>query len=394
MLSIEKNILKKSFEQIDKVPFQVDLMGEDSFTIGNGSPQFTVHINKEISKTELLKSTSLALGEAFMDRAIEVEGDLFTALDCVMSRFDKFKVDHKAMNKLIHTSTSPSNQKKEVSSHYDIGNDFYKLWLDETMSYSCAYFEHENDTLYQAQVNKVDYTLKKLNLKEGMTLLDIGCGWGFLLIEAAKKYKVKGVGITLSKEQAAEFERRIKAEGLEDQLEVKLMDYRDLKKSDLSFDRIVSVGMLEHVGRDNYNLYMECVSKVLKPEGLFLLHYISGKKENAGDPWIKKYIFPGGTIPSLREIISISFDNDFYTIGSESLRRHYVKTLLHWYDNFEANIDIIKTKFDEKFIRMWELYLCSCAASFNNGMIDLHQILFSKGVNNSLPLTRDYLYQH
>lgn len=394
MLSIEKNILKKSFEQIDKVPFQVDLMGEDSFTIGNGSPQFTVHINKEISKAELLKSTSLALGEAFMDRAIEVEGDLFTALDCVMSRFDKFKVDHKAMNKLIHTSTSPSNQKKEVSSHYDIGNDFYKLWLDETMSYSCAYFEHENDTLYQAQVNKVDYTLKKLNLKEGMTLLDIGCGWGFLLIEAAKKYKIKGLGITLSKEQAAEFERRIKAEGLEDQLEVKLMDYRDLKKSDLSFDRVVSVGMLEHVGRDNYNLYMECVSKVLKPEGLFLLHYISGKKENAGDPWIKKYIFPGGTIPSLREIISISFDNDFYTIGSESLRRHYVKTLLHWYDNFEANIDIIKTKFDEKFIRMWELYLCSCAASFNNGMIDLHQILFSKGVNNSLPLTRDYLYQH
>lgn len=394
MLSIEKNILKKSFEQIDKVPFQVDFMGEDSFSIGKGSPQFTVHINKEISKAELLKSTSLALGEAFMDKAIEVEGDLFTALDCVMSRFDKFKVDHKAMNKLIHTSTSPSNQKKEVSSHYDIGNDFYKLWLDETMSYSCAYFENENDTLYQAQVNKVDYTLKKLNLKEGMSLLDIGCGWGFLLIEAAKKYKVKGLGITLSKEQAAEFERRIKAEGLEDQLEVKLMDYRDLKKSGLTFDRVVSVGMLEHVGRDNYNLYMECVSKVLKPEGLFLLHYISGKKENAGDPWIKKYIFPGGTIPSLREIINISYDNDFYTIGSESLRRHYVKTLLHWYDNFEANLDIIKTKFDEKFIRMWELYLCSCAASFNNGMIDLHQILFSKGVNNSLPLTRDYLYQH
>nr|WP_245156687.1 cyclopropane-fatty-acyl-phospholipid synthase family protein [Clostridium aminobutyricum] len=393
-MSIEKNILKKSFEQIDKVPFKVDLMGKDSFIIGDGSPQFTVHINKDINKADLLKSTSLALGEAYMEKAIEIEGDLYTALDCVMSRFDKFKVDHKAMSKLIHTSTSASNQKKEVTSHYDIGNDFYKLWLDETLSYSCAYFEKDEDTLYQAQVNKVDYTLKKLNLKEGMSLLDIGCGWGFLLIEAAKKYNIHGLGITLSTEQAAEFKKRIKEEGLEDYLDVKIMDYRDLKKSDLTFDRVVSVGMLEHVGRSNYELFMDCASKVLKPEGLFLLHYISGKKENAGDPWIKKYIFPGGTIPSLREIISISFDHDFYTIGAESLRRHYVKTLLHWYNNFEANLDTIKTRFDEKFIRMWELYLCSCAASFNNGMIDLHQILFSKGVNNSLPLTRDYLYQH
>lgn len=163
------------------------------------------------------------------------------------------------MKKLIFSSLTKKNQQKEVSSHYDIGNDFYKMWLDETMSYSCGYFKHPEDTLYQAQVQKVERILKKLYLKEGMTLCDIGCGWGYLLIEAAKKYGIKGVGITLSKEQKKKFEERIKENHLESQLEVRLMDYRDLPESGLKFDRVVSVGMLEHVGRDNYELFMKCV---------------------------------------------------------------------------------------------------------------------------------------
>ena len=157
----------------------------------------------------------------------------------------------------MFTSTAKKNQQKEVQSHYDIGNDFYKLWLDETMSYSCGYFLHEDDSLYQAQLNKVDYILKKLYLKEGMSLLDIGCGWGFLLIEAAKKYGVQGMGITLSQEQYKEFQRRIAEEHLEQLLTVKLMDYRDIPKRGQTFDRIVSVGMVEHVGRENYQLFMD-----------------------------------------------------------------------------------------------------------------------------------------
>ncbi|MEG1584924.1 MAG: cyclopropane-fatty-acyl-phospholipid synthase family protein, partial [Anaerovorax sp.] len=309
-----------------------------------------------------------------------------------MSQLDKFPVDQKALKKLIFTSTAKKNQKKEVSGHYDIGNDFYKLWLDETMSYSCGYFRDEQNTLYEAQVNKVDYILKKLNLQEGMELVDIGCGWGFLLIEAAKKYKTKGLGITLSEEQAKECNRRIEAEGLEKLIKVKVMDYRDLAKADKEFDRVVSVGMLEHVGRSNYPLFMKDVCDMLKPEGLCLLHFISGKKENVGDPWIKKYIFPGGVIPSLREIISLSFDNGFSTLDVESLRRHYNKTLLCWYHNYEEQKETVAKMFDESFVRMWELYLCSCAASFNAGMIDIHQILFSKGTNNTLPLTREYMY--
>ena len=261
------------------------------------------------------------------------------------------------------------------------------------MSYSCAYFKKPTDTLYDAQMNKIHHILKKLNLKEGQSLLDIGCGWGFLLIEAAKLYKVKGLGITLSEEQYKKFKERIAEEHLEDYLDVKLMDYRDLEKSGLEFDRVVSVGMLEHVGRENYELFMQNVSAVLKKKGLFLLHYISGLKESQGDAFIRKYIFPGGVIPSLREIINIASDMKFYTIDVESLRRHYMMTLLEWHKNYHANMDKIEPMFDEEFRRMWDLYLSSCAAVFKNGITDLHQILFTKGVNNDIPLTREYLYE-
>lgn len=287
-------------------------------------------------------------------------------------------------------SSSKKNQKKEVSSHYDIGNDFYKLWLDETMSYSCGYFKHEDDTLYQAQKNKVDYILEKLYLKEGMTLLDIGCGWGFLLIEAAKKYKIKGTGITLSEEQYKECQKRIKEEGLSDYLEVKLMDYRDLPSDGKMYDRVVSVGMLEHVGRENYQLYLDCVSKVTKDGGLFLLHFISALKEHPGDPWIKKYIFPGGSVPSLREVMNCMTEDNFHTQDIEDLRLHYNRTLLCWEKNFKDHIEEAHTMFDERFLRMWDMYLSACAATFHNGIIDIHQILMTKGINNNLPMTRWY----
>lgn len=386
---LEESVMIQFLKKFDERPFKVRIK-EKEYQIGSGEPEFTVNFKKTIPLSELSASTSLALGEAYMNGDLLIEGDLYHALDAFLGQMGKFSTDKAVLKKLIFTSNSKKNQWKEVSSHYDIGNEFYKLWLDETMSYSCGYFIHEEDTLYQAQVNKVDYILKKLNLQEGMSLLDIGCGWGFLLIEAAKKYKVKGTGITLSKEQYKEFKSRIGKEGLKGLLEVKLMDYRDLKKSDLKFDRVVSVGMVEHVGRDNYQLFLDCVNHVLKPGGLFLLHFISALKEHPGDPWIKKYIFPGGMIPSLREMISDIAEEGFHTLDVENLRNHYNHTLLCWEKNYKSHMNEVKRMFDEKFVRMWDLYLASCAATFHNGIIDLHQILVTKGINNTLPLVRWY----
>ena len=362
--------------------------GEESMIVGRDRPEFTVTLNEDLDKKELLTSTSLTLGEAYMKEELEVDRDLYEVLNLFLGQMGKFKTDKSALKKLILTSKAKKNQEKEVRSHYDIGNEFYRLWLDETMSYSCGYFKNAEDTLYDAQVNKADHILEKLQLQEGMTLLDIGCGWGFLLMRAAKKYGIKRTGITLSKEQYQKFSEDIEREGLKDCLQVELMDYRDLKHSGAQFDRVVSVGMLEHVGRGNYELFMENAEAVLKPEGLFLLHYISAQKEHEGDPWIKKYIFPGGTIPSLREIIDILPEYEFHVLDIESLRRHYNRTLLCWRENFLKHRAEIARMQGEEFTRMWELYLASCAATFNNGIIDLHQILVSKGINNRLPMTR------
>ena len=275
-------------QKFDEQPFLVKLGGKE-YRIGEGEPTFTVKFNRSIPVSDLLTSTSIALGEAYMNGDLEIEGDLYDALDHFLGQMGKFSTDQNALKKLIFTSSSKKNQEKEVRSHYDIGNDFYRLWLDDTMSYSCGYFMNEDDALYQAQVNKVDYILKKLYLKEDMTLLDIGCGWGFLLIEAAKKY-----------------------------------------------------------------------------------------------------IFPGGMIPSLREMVNEMAEFDFHTMDIENLRLHYNRTLRCWRKNYLEHLDEVRAMFDEKFVRMWDLYLAACAATFHNGIIDLHQILMTKGINNDLPMVRWY----
>lgn len=386
---IEEHAMIQFLKRFDQYPFLVKLRGKE-YRIGEGNPVFTVNVKKPVPLMALKNSTSLALGEAYMDGALDIEGDLYGALDYFLSQMGKFSKNETALKKLLHTPVTKKCQKAEVCSHYDIGNDFYKLWLDDTMNYSCGYFSKDEDTLYEAQVNKTDYILKKLYLKEGMKLLDVGCGWGFLLIEAAKKYKIKGVGITLSEEQYKGFQKRIEQEGLQDYLTVKLMDYRDLKHYKTQFDRVVSVGMVEHVGRENYQEFVDCVNHVLKPGGLFLLHFISGLKEHPGDPWIKKYIFPGGVIPSLRELVAGMAEDQFHTLDVEDLRLHYNKTLLCWEKNFKDHKEEVKQMFDDRFVRMWELYLCSCAAAFKNGVVDLHQILASKGICNELPMVRWY----
>lgn len=411
---LEKTVVKNFLKH-----YPIESLGTDFKIIFNDrkveeikvgeNPEFTVILNDKLDKKELFKSPSIVLGEAYMDKTIEVEGDFYKGLVMIMKIRKEFIEENTFLRndflpkflpefKLTKRSkpekydVSKENQEKEIEAHYDIGNDFYKLWLDETMNYSCAYFEETDDSLYQAQINKVNHIIKKLHLEDGMSLLDIGCGWGGLLIEAAKRYNINGTGITLSEEQYESFKARIKEEGLQERLEAKLMDYRDLKDSGYLFDRVVSVGMIEHVGMENYDLFLENVKSILKKKGVFLLHFISGHKEGGSDQWINKYIFPGGVLPSLREVVSKGVDKNFHIIDVESLRRHYVKTLLSWYENFLTEKETVKEMFNERFVRMWELYLLVCAANFQIGGIDHHQITFTNGANNELPITRKHLY--
>ncbi|OGO77195.1 MAG: SAM-dependent methyltransferase [Clostridiales bacterium GWB2_37_7] len=395
---MEKMLLQKLSHKIGDTSFAIDLWDGTKVNYGQREPAFKIIFKEKIPKARILRDPSLAFGEAYMDGNIDFEGNLQEIIEDIFKINIPFfrKKEFRGVRKVIapeNRSTSLRKQQKEVQYHYDLGNDFYGLWLDDTMSYSCAYFCSPEDSLYKAQLQKIDYTLKKLNLRPGESLLDIGSGWGWLIIRAAQQYGVKALGLTLSEEQYVKTKQRIEEHGLSGQVDVKLMDYRKLAEIGGQFDKIVSVGMVEHVGRANLPTYMETVNRLLAPGGVSVLHCITGQIEGSCNSWIRKHIFPGGYIPSIRELVWLLPEYDFHLLDVESLRLHYAKTLEHWAKNFEDNLDSIRQKYDERFVRMWRLYLNSCAASFRVSGLNIHQITFSKGINNSLPMTKHHLYQ-
>ncbi len=388
---IDKLFYKTLFKNLFSDTYELTLWDGSTEIYGEGEVQFKIKFNEAIPKADIIKDPSLTFGEAYMTKKIDIEGSVQKVIESLYNNKESFLRNSNQYASLLKMATNNvKNSKKNIEFHYDIGNDFYKLWLDDTMTYSCGYFKSYEDSLTQAQRNKVEHILKKLNLKEGETLLDIGCGWGELIISAAKKYKVKALGITLSNEQLDKVNEKIKKEGLESSVEVKLIDYRELKNR--TFDKIVSVGMLEHVGQDHLAEYFKALNDLLNDKGVSLLHCITGTKIGGNNTWINRYIFPGGYVPAVKELVNCMSDEGFSLNDAENLRLHYGRTLEHWAKNFENALpEISKTK-DETFIRMWRLYLNACAASFNCGNISIHQFLFNKGVNNELPWTRDYMY--
>lgn len=398
-MRIDKVFYKTLFKNLFSDPCRVRFWDGEIENYQEGDIKFEIIFNEPIPKADILNDPSLAFGEGYMTQKIDIEGSIEDAVESIYNNKESFLGNSSKYAHVINKiSNNLKKSKENIEHHYDIGNDFYKLWLDESMTYSCAYFKTPEDSLYEAQENKVNHILKKLALKEGQTLLDIGCGWGELILNAAKKYKVKAMGVTLSNEQFVRVNERIKEEGLSDLVEVQLIDYREIKGR--KFEKIVSVGMIEHVGKDHLNEYFSKVNDLLTNGGLSLLHCITGQddrkeenKEGGTNSWINKYIFPGGYVPSVNELISYIASEKLCLIDVEDFRRHYGKTLEIWIENFENALpEISKTK-DEAFIRMWRLYLNACAASFNCGNIYIHQFLFTKGVNNELPWTREYIYK-
>lgn len=393
---MKKAILKTFFKSLKGVDFKVVFWDGEVAYYGLGKALFTIVFNREPPVGFNLADPALSFGEAYMDGIIDFEGDLEEILrivklnkDSIMPAELRKKLFSAVQN--INSAVSRQRQKQNIQHHYDLGNHFFSLWLDETMSYSCAYFKDPGDSLTKAQIQKIDLILKKLNLQPGERLLDIGCGWGWLIIRAAQQYGVSALGITLSQEQYNAASRRIKELGLSGRAEVLLQSYLDIKNQE-QFDKVLSVGMFEHVGRENLSKYMDKVHKVLVPGGLSMLHTIAGIEERPVNSWVEKYIFPGGYIPSLRETIWLLPQYDFHLINAESLRMHYAMTLDRWYENFTENIETIRNIFDEKFIRMWSLYLRGCAANFRVTGLNVYQLLFSKGLNNDLPLTLEGVY--
>ena len=285
-----------------------------------------------------------------------------------------------------------NRSKDNIQHHYDLGNDFFSLWLDPSMTYSCAYFEQDDDPLDIAQQQKNCHILRKLCLRPGDRLLDIGSGWGQLVIQAARDYGVRATGITLSQEQFEASRDQIARLGLGHLAEVRMLDYRDLDGKNEQFDRIASVGMLEHVGQASLPQFMDKLEHLLAPGGLTLLHNITATREGLPNTWTEKYIFPGGYIPSLRELVSLLPEHDFHLLHLESLRRHYALTLDRWHENYSRHIDEVENRYGRRFSRMWNLYLLASAASFRSGL-ELYQMVFSKGLCEDVPLTFKFIYE-
>lgn len=392
---MEKQLIKALFAKIRHGGLRVSFWDGEEADFGDAAPAVKLIFRRSPPVSATFEDPALTLGEAYMDRTLDYEGRLDDLLTLMADNQDMFaKSDTAAkVRKAVDRFTARKQAKENIQHHYDLGNDFFSLWLDETMCYSCAYFKRTEDSLHQAQLQKIDHILKKLDLHPGERLLDIGSGWGWLIIKAAQAYNVNALGITLSEEQYRATRERIAALGLSDRVAVELVNYLDLDEERYRFDKIVSVGMFEHVGKDNIPKYFDKICRLLAPKGLSLLHTITSSGEAVfGNNWMKSYIFPGGYVPTLREVVWQLPDYGFQLIHDESLRRHYAMTLDRWYENFARQADTIRAKFDDRFFRMWELYLQACAATFRIASLDIHQLLFSKGANNDLPLTNDHIY--
>jgi len=348
---------------------------------------------------KLLFYPDLYFGEAYTNGTLAIEnGSLSDFLDIIFLNIGRSEINEfsKFLNKLrgayrfLTNFNYKKKSKSNVAHHYDISEKLYDLFLDEKRQYSCAYFKNKNDTLEEAQNNKIDHIIKKLNLKPNQKVLDIGSGWGSLAIDIAKKSKCQVLGITLSENQLKYSQEKAKEINVDNQVQFKMMDYRDVKEK---FDRIVSVGMFEHVGRKYYKTFFKQIKKILKPDGLALLHTIgSVEKPRTPHPWITKYIFPGGYTPSFSELAIPIEKSNLIISDVEVLRMHYAHTLRNWKNRFTKNKDKVLKMFDEKFFRMWEFYLVSCEKTFEWGDQVVYQLQLTKSMHIA-PNTRDYIYK-
>jgi cyclopropane-fatty-acyl-phospholipid synthase len=392
---MEKKFIGKLLQQLKQGTLKITYWDDETVTYGKGNPKAHVTIKDRKVLRRLIKSPSIVLGEAYMNGDITVAepiGDIIKLAELNPMKMNIHLPGGKQLYKL--NVNKKHAQAQQIAHHYDIGNDFYKLWLDkETMLYTCAYFHKANDSLGKAQQQKVDHVLRKLRIEKGQSVLDIGCGWGYLLLRAAEKYGATGLGVTLSREQQKYATAEAKRRGVDKQIKFELLNYQDLLKRNKTYDRVVSVGILEHVGVGNHQTYFDVVDHTLKDGGVSVLHSITHQDESPTDPWIDKYIFPGGYIPSVREITSLMPNNKFYIFDYENLGQHYAMTLDHWWRNFERQKEKVVEMYDEKFYRMWRLYLLGSMMAFKAGNTHLSQWTFKKGQNPDWPLTRKYLYK-
>ncbi len=380
------------------LPLAIQLWSGARFELAD-RPRITIHVRDSSALSYLLTPSLENLGEGYVQGALDFEGSVAEMIAMAGAMASRSIEPSGAMGRVLqmfnHHKTLDA---QSVQHHYDVSNDFYKLWLDEDMVYSCAYFPQGNETLAQAQTAKIDHVLRKIMLKPGERLLDIGCGWGALALRAARHWGAHVVGVTLSNRQYELARERVAQAGLQERIDIRLQDYRDVTET---FDKVTSVGMFEHVGLKHLREYFGQIRARLKDGGLALNHGITSTDPDSGNvPWgagnfIEKYVFPNGELPHISLALKQAQAAGLEALDVENLRRHYAKTLAHWSENYERAAPQIKPLVPELTYRVWRVYLAGCAHGFAQDWMSIYQILLCKAGSanlNPTPMSRAYMY--
>jgi cyclopropane-fatty-acyl-phospholipid synthase len=391
--SLERAALRRVLELLDNPPIELVLWNGEIISTGRGEPMARLRIQHRRLLLRLLYRPDLYFGEAYSHGEVEIEGDLVKLLeylDPLEQRGARRRLWERIKLKIpLLEPYALARARSNIHHHYDIGNAFYRLWLDRDMVYTCAYFPTPTASLEEAQQAKMDYVCRKLRLKPGETVVEAGCGWGALARYMAKHYGVKVRAYNISREQIVYARERARQEGLGGKVEFIEEDYRAITGR---YDAFVSVGMLEHVGKAHYEKLGSVIDRCLSPRGRGLLHSIGRDRPMPLNAWIEHYIFPGAYPPALMEMIEVLEPGGFSVLDVENLRLHYARTVEHWLSRYERAEAEVRQMFDENFVRSWRFYLACSISGFRTGSLQLFQITFNRAGVNDLPWTRDYLY--
>jgi len=394
-LSFEGRLLRRLLSSLGDAPVRMTLWNGESVSTGGADCVAGIRFASRAALLKVFINPDFYLGEAYVDGSIEVEGDLVKLIEAVyLNRYKArtpFFGGRSRLARWLNRSrrNTKSGSRRNIHQHYDLGNDFYRLWLDREMLYTCAYFPDPALTLEDAQVAKMDHVCRKLRLKPEETVVEAGCGWGALALHMAVHHGARVKAFNISREQIAYARDRARALGVADRVEFIEDDYRNISGR---YDAFVSVGMLEHVGRDHHHELGRVIDRCLDRDGRGLLHSIGQNQGKPLNPWIQKRIFPGAYPPTLSEMVALLEPRAFSVLDVENLRLHYALTLEHWLRRFEDATERVRGMFDERFVRVWRLYLSGSLVSFRTGELQLFQVLFARDRTNEVPWTRAYLY--